>query len=305
MSDPTKAFVLGAGLGTRLRPLTERLPKTLIPVWDRPLITYAFDHLISAGAHEFVVNTHWHPQAYGEVFPSNEWRGAPITFRHEPVLLETGGGIANVADFLRDEESFWVYNGDTLATLPLLPVIAQHRNSNAIVTLVLRRSGPQKVVAIDEATGRVLDIKNLLGTGAPAALQFTGIYLCRREFLDWLRPGIIESSVRAFLEIIRRTGRLSGVIMDEGQWIDLGDRSSYIEAHRRIGRPPGGIPCLLPGVELRGICALSPQAVISSGAVLEDSIVWRGANVAADAHLTRCIVRTGETASGRSVDRDF
>lgn len=295
------AFVLGAGLGTRLRPLTEHLPKPLIPLWNRPLITHAFNHLISAGVGRFVVNTHWQAQEYSRAFPEGHYEGLPLQFRHEPVLLETAGGIANVADLLREEESFWVYNGDIFSTLPLAPALVAHEASGALATLILRRQGPEPVVAFDESCGRVLDLRNLLGSGAPARHQFTGIYLCRRGFLDWLEPGKIESSRTVFLEIIRQGGLLGGVVLDEGLWLDLGDRDSYLQAHRLTAAGPavGGDP------RCRGICAIAPDAEVHPSAQLEDCIVWSGARVAADARLRRCIVRTGSTASGDAEDRDF
>src|SRR5260221_425111 len=120
-----KAFVLGAGLGTRLRPLTDQLPKPLIPVFHKPLICYAFDHLLASGVREFIVNTHHLPEKYADAFPDSIYKGTPVTFRHEPVLLETAGGIANIADLVRDE-SFLVYNGDILTDLPLAPLINEH-----------------------------------------------------------------------------------------------------------------------------------------------------------------------------------
>ena len=86
------AFILGAGLGTRLRPLTEECPKPLLPVGGRPLITYAMDHCLSVGIERFIVNTHHCPRAFDRAFPEKSWRGWPILFRHEPVLLDTGGG---------------------------------------------------------------------------------------------------------------------------------------------------------------------------------------------------------------------
>ena len=89
MSNPIKkAFVLAAGLGTRLRPLTDQLPKPLIPVGHKPLITFAFDHLIAdAGIEEFIVNTHHLPEAFPAAFPEGIYRSRPVTFRREPVLL--------------------------------------------------------------------------------------------------------------------------------------------------------------------------------------------------------------------------
>jgi mannose-1-phosphate guanylyltransferase len=306
VNPPRKAFVLGAGLGTRLRPLTGQLPKPLIPVWNRPLIAFAFDRLIGAGVSELVVNTHWHPEAYNAAFPNHRWGEVPITFRHEPVLLETAGGIANVSELLGTEESFWVHNGDILTTLPLAAAVAAHAQSDAIATLVLRGHGGERVVSFDESRGRIVDIRNLLGTGAPARFQFSGIYLCRREFLDWLTPGRIESARTIFLEIIRRCNRLGGVVIDDGVWRDIGDRDAYFEAHRLMPPPREYVEPALPrGVTACGVCAIAPDAVLEPGAMIEDSIVWSGARVASNARLTRCVVRSGQTASGTAVDRDF
>src|SRR5437660_1123836 len=111
------AFVLGAGLGTRLQGLTARRPKPMIPICNKPLVTFAFDHLLGTRVKNFVINTHHRAEAYAEHFPEQTYRGAPIHFEHEPVLLETGGGIKNVERILRDEP-FIVYNGDILTDLP-------------------------------------------------------------------------------------------------------------------------------------------------------------------------------------------
>jgi mannose-1-phosphate guanylyltransferase len=301
---PRQAFVLGAGLGTRLRPLTEHHPKPLIPVWDRPLITHAFDHLRTAGVERFIVNTHWHPEAYEVAFPGKSWHGLPIMLRHEPVLLETAGGIANVADLLGRAQSFWVYNGDILSTLPLAPAVARHLESNDLCTLILRSAGAEKVVAFDQTTGLVRDLRNLLGTGLPMTHQFTGLYLCRPQFLDRLRPGKVESSRTIFLDLIRAGEPVGGAVIDEGLWLDLGDRAAYLEAHRLFPNPDPPLPAP-PGVELRGACSIAAEAVIAPGAVIEDCVIWPGARVTADARLTRCVVRGGQTASGIAIDRDF
>ena len=113
------AFVLGAGLGTRLKSLTARRPKPLIPVANRPLITCAFDHLLGVGVERLVVNMHWRSEAYARAFPGPTYRDASLTFRDEqPEVLETAGGIWNVRDLLGDG-TFFVYNGDILSDLPL------------------------------------------------------------------------------------------------------------------------------------------------------------------------------------------
>src|SRR5690606_1565023 len=101
------------------------------------LAFHAFAHLHGAGVREFVVNTHHLPEKWSAVLPDGNWNGCPVTLRHEPVLLETGGGLANVAGRLQGD-SFLVYNGDILTDLPLAPAIRHHREAGNLITVVLR-----------------------------------------------------------------------------------------------------------------------------------------------------------------------
>ncbi len=309
MPRVNQAFVLGAGIGERLRPLTEQLPKPLVPVFHRPLITYAFDHLRVAGVARFVVNTHHLSEAYAQAFPAQNYHGIPIQFRHEsPVLLETAGGMANVRDLLGNEP-FLVYNGDILTDLPLEPLIRTHRASGNLVTLALRRHGPALHIALDPASGRITDIRNKLGTGDEGQYLFTGIYACDPAIHDWITPGKVESVIPIFLNMIRDGAKIGGVVIDDGCWWDLGSRTAYLAAHAALNGRYG--PALDPaaqieaGAVLRGINVIGPGAVVEAAAQLEDCIVWPGGRVAAGAVLKRCIIRSGITASGLHEDADF
>lgn len=298
-----KAFVLGAGLGTRLKLLTDQLPKPLIPVFHQPLITYAFDHLFESGIKEFIVNTHHLPQCYESAFPDNSYKGAPLTFRHEPVLLETAGGIANIADLV-SEASFLVYNGDILTDLPLTPLIEAHQASQNLVTLVLRSTGPAQHIAFDPASRRVTDIRNRLNTGNAGSHQFTGIYAVHPEFLKHLTPGRIESVIPIFLKLIAAGAGIGGVVVDEGFWWDLGDRESYLDAHAALlEKHPDTVAIssqatIDPSAQLKGLNVISEGATVEAGTTLEDCILWPEAHVQRGARLQRCIVRRGMTASG-------
>ena len=182
------AFVLGAGLGTRLRPLTLRRPKPLIPVVNRPLISYAFDHLRGVGIDRLIVNTHWQAERYAEFFPDGNYGGAELHFRLEsPEVLETAGGIWNVRDLLRDEP-FIVYNGDIFTDLPLAPALAAHRASGHEVTMVLRSKDGPLQVACDITSGRVTDISGRVDPAAGPRFLFTGIYIVSPEFLRRIPP---------------------------------------------------------------------------------------------------------------------
>jgi NDP-sugar pyrophosphorylase family protein len=314
MSPIRTAFVLGAGLGTRLRPLTLRRPKPLIPVVNRPLITYAFDHLLGLGIERLVVNTHWQAERYAEFFTEDRYGAAELFFRHEsPEVLETAGGIWNVRDLLRDEP-FIVYNGDIFTDLPLAPALQAHREHGHEVTMILRSKDGPLQVACDGATGRVTDISGRVDAAAQPRFLFTGIYIVSPAFLQRIPPATKISVVPIFCDMIRDGAKLGGVVIDDGEWWDLGSRDEYLDVHSvlasrmpDIQRPPwiDATAQLAPGARITGATAIAHGARIGEGATLHDCIVWENAEVAPGAQLTRCIVTRAARAEGTHIDHDI
>lgn len=303
--------MLGAGLGERLRPLTDQLPKPLVPVLHRPLICHAFEHLArDLGVTEFVVNTFHLADEYERAFPNGRFGETSVTFRKDaPVRLETAGGLANVRDLLDGNGTFAVYNGDILTNLPLMPLLKAHREAGNMVTLALRSRGPALHIALDEKTGRVTDIRNKLGTGNEGAFLFTGIYIVEPEFFELLEPGKPESVIPHFLELIKR-GELGGAVIDDGDWWDLGSRGAYLEATAALCSNGHGHVAVHPqaklaaDVVLNGFNVVGPEAEVAPGARLTNCILWPGAKVAPGAVLERCIVRSGQMAEGVLADCD-
>ena len=341
MKRITQAFVLGAGLGTRLRPLTNDLPKPLVPIFQKPLITFAFDHLIDAGVEKFFVNTHHRPECFAEFFPKSTYRDCQIEFRHEPILLETAGGIANIAESLGDDP-FLVYNADILTDLPIARMIDNHFHAGNMVTLALRSDGGPKHVAFDAKKGRVLDIRNYLATDFAEEFVFTGVYIVNPSFLGWLERGVKRSVIPVFLELIRRGEKLGGVVIDDGNWWDVGNREAYLQLHRELWNsetrkgdleiapasklPPLGkaasfpsYPVYDPGwrspvhqtaivdptTQLRGCSVVGPSCRVEAEAILEDTILWTGAQIASRSELYDCIVRSRQEVEGVHRNRDI
>src|SRR5437016_3975163 len=160
MATITQAFVLGAGLGKRLRPLTDDLPKPLIPIFQKPLITFALDHLIDLGIESFVINTHRLPEQFANAFANRTYRDRPVRLVHEPELLGTGGGIKNIEPHLKSAP-FIAYSGDVLTDIELQPLIDEHFRCGNDVTLALRDTGLAAAVAF--RNGRVFHIENRHG----------------------------------------------------------------------------------------------------------------------------------------------
>ena len=221
------AFILGAGLGTRLRPLTERCPKPLLEIGGRPIITYAMDHLLGAGVERFIVNTHHCPEVYLQKFPDGQWRGAPILFRHEPALLDTAGGLKNIEDLLDEDQTILCYNGDVVADFPLQGLLRRHEQEQPEATLVLRSHGPLLNVNVN-ARGEICDLRNKLNNPGIRNCLFTGIYALETSLLRHIEAGRIESIISIFLQNIAvHPGSVLGIIIDEGHWRDVGSIDTY------------------------------------------------------------------------------
>lgn len=338
MAQITQAFVLGAGLGTRLRPLTDDLPKPLVPIFQKPLITFAFDHLLDLGVAKFFVNTHHRPERFAETFAKSTYRDRHIQFRHEPVLLETAGGIANIADLIGNEPLL-VYNGDILTDLPIERLIDNHFRENNVVTLALRSGGGPKHVAFDSGSGRVVDIRNQLSTGAAEEFVFTGIYIVDSRFVELVERGVKRSVIPHFLEMIRGGAKLGGIVIDEGHWWDVGSREAYLQLHRELtrngdlqiaaaaGKPPflgsaANFPrypvddpnwrarvhqsaIVDPTAKLRGCSVVGPDCRVGAEVVLEDTILWPGAQIASRSELVGCIVRSHQKVAGTHPNIDI
>jgi NDP-sugar pyrophosphorylase family protein len=221
------AFILGAGLGTRLRPLTNNTPKPLLEIGGYPIITYAMAHLRAVGIKRFIVNTHHCAEKYAEAFPKNNWKGIPITYRFEPILLDTAGGIKNIEDLITEDERIIVYNGDIITNMPIELLIRKNFELNTSVTLALRSAGSLLNVNVDES-GFVCDMRHILKNEGVKKCLFAGIYIVEKSFLKRLTAGKIESIVLPLVEMIKENPRsVGGVVIDDGSWYDVGSLEEY------------------------------------------------------------------------------
>lgn len=312
----TQAFVLGAGLGTRLRPLTDELPKPLLPIFQKPLITFCLDHLIAAGIRHFVINTHHLSGHFRELFKGGAYRDLPVELIHEPVLLETGGGIKNAQPLL-GSEPFIVYSGDILTDIDLKGLIDEHARSGNDVTLGLRKTGLASGVTLEN--GRIVSISREVSE-APGRFDYANVSVWTPKIFERIPNPVKISFIPVLIDWIKNGGRIGGVILDQGRWFNIGNREEYLAVHRIVAEERWRPSYLVDGEWPRAIAqtamvdptaSVDRDSVVGDGcrvgaeAILRNTIAWTGAQIASRSDLQGCIVRSRKSVEGSHRDADI
>jgi len=314
-----KAFVLGAGLGTRLRPLTNLLPKPLLPIFGKPLITFALDHLRQAGIEQFWINTHHLPEKFSAVFPTNQYYGAKLELMFEPDLLETGGGMKNLEQQI-GAETFVVYSGDVLTDLPLDRLVDEHFSRQNDVTLALRTTGLATGISWRREAGRVVDFLGALGSDTSGEYDFAGISVWNSSVFPRIPKASRISFVPVLTEWLKSGGRIGGVVLEENRWFNIGSRAEYLRAHQSIADEHWS-PDYLRGVDwpvrTERSAKISVQSRIADGSyvgpicsieadvLLENSILFSGSHIPRGTTLRSCIVAGVKVETGTYRETDF
>jgi mannose-1-phosphate guanylyltransferase len=300
-----QAAILAAGLGTRLRPLTELLPKPLMPVLNRPLLGLWLAQLKGAGCRRVAVNTHHLAAKVQEFLAGPDSVGLDLLIRHEVELLGTGGGLKQLGEALSGGP-FLAVNSDVLTDLDLAAIYRSHR-PDALATLVLHDCPPYNKVWM--AAGGVLSIGAAPGASAAAGrpMAYTGLQVVGPRMLEYLPwAGQPYDLVAAWREALAAGERLDALVVSGHFWQDLGDPEAYLALHRRLldSAPPalaGFFPgltdpwlgpgaALAPGASCRGGVSLGAGVKVGAGATLENTVAWERAVIAPGVSLTDCIV---------------
>src|SRR5438309_11348533 len=240
-----RAMVLCAGFGTRLRPLTDKVPKPLVPLCGLPLLRYNFALLKNAGVEEIVVNTHHlgRVMEQGARDLARELGIALHVSREEKQILGTGGGVRR-AEKLLGSGTFYLLNGDMIFDVDLGAALAAHRAAGAAATMVLApypKGATYGAVEVDAA----FNVRRIAGRGAApepglSKMHFTGVHVVEPELLDKLPPeGESDINRTAYVRLIHDGARVHG-FLQKGYWGDLGAPRSLLRANIDVmeGRVP-------------------------------------------------------------------
>jgi mannose-1-phosphate guanylyltransferase len=313
-----RAIVLVGGEGTRLRPLTETVPKPALTLVDRPMLAYTVEWLARHGVEEVVLACGFMPERLRGALGDGEGSGVRIRYVAEPRPLGTAGGIRYAADQLGEGlgERFVALNGDILTDLDLSALLAAHREGGGEATIGLHPvedSSPYGLVRRDESGG-VLAFEEKTADSSPGEVN-AGIYVLERSVLGRIPMGEAVSIERDIFPVLAGDG-LRAVPLD-GYWIDIGTPERYLQAtwdilERRVEtevEPTGPGMLVDPAAEISEGAALGPRVVVgpgcsvASGAEVRESVLLEGCRLGPEATVTGSILAPGvEVAEAARLD---
>lgn len=218
---------MGAGLGTRLRPLTDKQPKPLLEIQGKPMIVYVFERLVRSGIRRFIVNTHHAAGCWKEVFPESTWQNLPLHFVHEEILLGTGGGLKNIEPLVGCEPLL-LHSGDVVTNIPLDPLFTSHGLSGAEVTLALRSNPGTETVALGKNQSITYIGKALPDhSAADTWYDYANVAVIEPSFFRRIPDTHPRGIAEIWASMIPEKKSLLGCVLNEGYWYNVGTPEEY------------------------------------------------------------------------------
>ena len=294
-----KAMILAAGLGTRLRPLTENKPKALIPIVNVPVIRKNIEYLKSFGINEIVVNCHHHYDQIIDFLKDGKDFGVSIELRIEPEILGTGGGIKNTEGFW-DDNPFFVVNSDILTDIDLVEAYRKHIKKKRLVTLILHDYEPFNQIMTD-VDGNILDISQ---KNSPDRLAFTGIHIISPSLLSGIKASEYSDIIDLYRSMINSGNPINAFVSKNHYWRDIGTIESYIMGNIELmGKESfvtGDMSEIDSSVNMEGYCLIGDNCVIGNDVLIKRSIIWDNVKIKPSIKIIDSII-----TSYRNVERDI
>jgi NDP-sugar pyrophosphorylase family protein len=242
-----KAMILAAGLGTRLRPLTDHRPKALVEIAGRTLLEITLSRLRAYGIHEVIINVHHFADMILEYLKAHNDFGMRIEISREDVLLDTGGGLKKAAHFfLKDsssDEPFILHNVDVISTIDLGRMVQFHTEKQALATVAVKSRKTIRYLLFDEQLqlcGRRsgLDPNPEIVRPAPQVqeLAFSGIHVISPRLLTMMTDAGAFSIINTYVELAARGEKILAFRADEYYWRDLGRPENVVQAAEDLKR---------------------------------------------------------------------
>ena len=295
-----KAFVLAAGLGTRLRPLTEHIPKPLIPILNIPSLFYTLCLLKQAGIREIICNIHAHADGIKNFIKASDLSGLEISFSEEPVILGTGGGLKKCEHLLGSDE-FLLVNSDIVTDINFTALLEHHKKSGRPGTLTLYATPEASFIGyIGVEDGLVKDFKNRRHTGLVSSFIYTGTAVLSPEIFRFMKTEFSSIVDTGFTGLIDNGGL--GYYQHKGLWMDIGTIQSYWQANINTPSIMNRLAAKMTQTIGMRPHAISPEAFISPNAEISRSVIGRGCRIGEHCTIRNSVLLPGvEVKAGRTL----
>lgn len=322
-----KAFILAAGVGTRLRPLTFELPKPMIPLVNRPVMAHTVENLKKHNISSIMMNLYFMPEMIMDYFGNGEKFGVDISYSKEENLLGTAGGLKKCENFF--DSTFIVMSGDGLSDIDITSAVEFHKNKKSLATMVLKKidSKFEYGVTIADKNNKITDfIEKPSWSSVFSDTVNTGIYIFEPEIFKYIPDGVYDFGKDLWPKLLTLKKPIYAYLMNE-YWTDIGNIGEY-----KLGTSDalnGTIKINIDGTKIKNTsvlvgencvidstvrfigksvignnCYIGKNVVIEDGTVIgdnvkihensiiKDSIIWRNVNVGKEVRLFSSVIGT-------------
>jgi NDP-sugar pyrophosphorylase family protein len=322
-----RAFVLAAGYGKRLEPLTKAVPKPMVPVANKPIIQYNLELLRKYGIKDLMVNIHYFPEQIENYFGDGSQYGVSLNYSYEEHLMGTAGGVLKMFEQSKVKDTFIVMSSDVLSDINLGKMLNMHKKKKAKATIALTPVNDVSqfgVVVVDENDKITAFQEKPSQAEAKSNLVNAGIYIFEPEVLDLIPKNLpYDFGHNVFPQLVKEKAAFYGYKMIE-YWNDIGGPEKLMQANadilqgrvrvdisaRRVGRSEwvgknthvdpsarfngeiiiGDNSIIEKNVEIYGNVSIGDKCVIKEGTIITDSFIWADTHVEKSCRLNQCIV---------------
>jgi mannose-1-phosphate guanylyltransferase len=294
-----KSIIMAGGLGTRLRPITDNIPKSLIPVAGKPVVFYLMEALARV-SNDYILTVSYRYDKVIDLFSGKSVRGKNILFSVEKEPLGTAGGLKKVEKFI--EETFIVGNADTIFQQDVRGIVDFHRKNKNTVTLGLTPvDDPSEYGVAKVRNGRILEFQEKPKTNPISNLANVGVYVMEPEIFDYIEKGKQVDVAKELLPALQQGGKRIGGFRMKGTWIDIGRPRDLIRANVFVA---GKATRKVKGSRLKGKIYLGKNVRIGKNCVLEDVAIYDGAVIEDNVRIKNSVVYDNSSVGGGSKIED-
>jgi len=306
-----KAMIMAAGVGSRLDPLTQDVPKPLVPIANRPMMDLLLEKLLSISVKEVIANTHYKAEKIIEKYKNNNL-GINFNYIHEKTLSGTAGGVKKCQFFFDEGEDFLVLSADGLSNADLAAAINSHEKSGAIASLGVKKIALEEIpnfgVVVTDDEGFVTGFQEKPPIqDAKSDYINTGIYIFNYKIFDYIPADTLyDFAKNVFPDLLSKDIKINTFPVDE-YWSDIGTIDQYIQStndffnnlyeinHSEVITTSEGTyitdkSYIAPSAKLCGFNTIGKNCIIGKNVVLKDCIIWDDVEIKDDVKLGNCII---------------